>query len=552
MASQRNPNEQERQQSTSPSIAESTRTSRLFIVIVCVLFRWWNAYLTRTYDNPDEYWQAPEVAHRLVFGYGYLTWEWTHHIRSFFHPLVFAFLYKCLAWCHLDSPSLLITAPRYFQATISAFGDVATHILAKKIYGNRLAPFILFVTLSSWFNFLMAPRTLSNTMETVFTVIAMKSWPFPGTATTIHWLSDYRKSLLWASLACITRPTNALIWGFLGLQLLYHTPSSNHQRWTILVNAVLILSILLMLNVIVDTYFYTGKFPQFHSFRYQDLVFVPWTFIKTNVFQSIAIFYGAHPFHWYVTQGLPLMLLSFLPLTIIGMVTGTSTTATALASSSLKQLVLCVVFVYSLLSHKEFRFIYPIFPLLMIFTAHGLSITWQKLGAHVKRRWCLVIILWMTQLILALYVSLWHQRGVMDVMIWLRQQQQPPMSVGFLMPCHSTPWHSVMHQTDRRDDDMMWFLTCEPPLQTTLLENNNNSLDQADLFYRDPVTFLSNFSSHPWPTTLVMFEHLLAQPGITHLLVQEKGYVECQRFFNSHMHWDKRRKGDVVVLCASS
>jgi GPI mannosyltransferase 3 len=33
------------------------------------LLSWW---CVRTYFNPDEYWQGPEVAHHLVFGTGYL------------------------------------------------------------------------------------------------------------------------------------------------------------------------------------------------------------------------------------------------------------------------------------------------------------------------------------------------------------------------------------------------------------------------------------------------------------------------------------------------
>lgn len=302
-----------------------------------------------------------------------------------------------------------------------------------------------------------------------------------------------------------------------------------------------------MLNVLVDTYFYTGHLPStsLHSLAYQDWVFVPWTFIKTNVFQSIAIFYGAHPWHWYLSQGLPLMLLTFLPLTILGLLAPTPPSAATTAASALKQVVLWVVCVYSLLSHKEFRFIYPIFPLLMIFTAYGLSTVWRKLNT--KLRWALVLALWLTQLALALYVSLWHQRGVMDVMTWLRQQQQPSQSVGFLMPCHSTPWQSVMHQMDRKDDAKMWFLTCDPPLHGTTTDDD----DEAAVFYRDPVAFLSTLHHHPWPAMLVMFDPLLAHPGVPDLL-QAKGYVECQRFFNSHVHWDGRRKGDVVVLCASS
>jgi phosphatidylinositol glycan class B len=39
---------------------------------VALLFRLANAVLTRTYAAPDEHWQAPEVAHRLVFGSGYM------------------------------------------------------------------------------------------------------------------------------------------------------------------------------------------------------------------------------------------------------------------------------------------------------------------------------------------------------------------------------------------------------------------------------------------------------------------------------------------------
>lgn len=35
-----------------------------------------------------------EVAHRTVFSYGHLTWEWAAGIRSYVHPLLFAALYR--------------------------------------------------------------------------------------------------------------------------------------------------------------------------------------------------------------------------------------------------------------------------------------------------------------------------------------------------------------------------------------------------------------------------------------------------------------------------
>ncbi|KAI8338676.1 Alg9-like mannosyltransferase family-domain-containing protein [Chlamydoabsidia padenii] len=504
--------------------AESTRGSKRFILGLFLLFRWLNASLTKTFDNPDEFWQSTEVAHRLVFGSGYLTWEWIHGIRSYFHPLIFAGLYKLMQICHLDTPSLMVSAPKYLQASLSALGDVATYTLAKKIYGNQLAPFILFVLLDSWFHFLMAARTLSNTLETVFTMLAMQHWPFPGMAN--QKLSTYRKSLLWASLACITRPTNALIWIFLGLQLLHYAPTYR-QKWTIFANAALIVSLILGMNVILDTYIYTGQL-----FDYQQLVFVPWAFIHTNIVQSIALFYGAHPYHWYLSQGLPLMLFTYIPFTLYGLWHQTTTTTRALA-----QLVIWMIGVYSLLSHKEFRFLYPIFPVLLIFTAHGLYLIWRQQQRKIK--YILVTLVGLSQVALAIYVSLWHQRGVMDVMAWLNTQDST--GVGFLMPCHSTPWQSALHN---RPMESLWFLTCEPPLD----QENNTYLDQADQFYANPALFLSTWTR--WPDTLVMFDQLLtAYPDVASLLKQEHGYMECQRFFNTHVHWDSRRKGDVVAFC---
>jgi phosphatidylinositol glycan class B len=50
---------------------EEVPASRAFWAAV-LAFRTWNSLFVRTSFNPDEYWQGPEVAHRLVFGYGHL------------------------------------------------------------------------------------------------------------------------------------------------------------------------------------------------------------------------------------------------------------------------------------------------------------------------------------------------------------------------------------------------------------------------------------------------------------------------------------------------
>ncbi len=62
------------------------KESTLLAIVVRVLI----AVSTRTYFQPDEYFQSLEPAHHLVFGYGHLTWEWmaSPPIRSIFYPLV--------------------------------------------------------------------------------------------------------------------------------------------------------------------------------------------------------------------------------------------------------------------------------------------------------------------------------------------------------------------------------------------------------------------------------------------------------------------------------
>ncbi|CEP11954.1 hypothetical protein [Parasitella parasitica] len=381
----------------------STISSRTFIFVTCLLFRLLNAYYTRTYDNPDEYWQGHEVAHELVFGNGYLTWEWREKIRSFLHPITIALAYKVVQLLGLQNTHVLVAAPRYFQATLAAVADVATYTLAKKVIGNDIALSMLFTTLCSWFNFQMAARTLSNSMEMVFTIIALNYWPLPGIVKTTGKSWAYK----WIDLAISGGPFTAMF--------------------------------------------------------------------KQRIYT------------W-------------------------------------------VVVIYSLLPHKEFRFIFPIVPLMLMIAAYGI----QQTGSPRWRKRIMLFLVF-TQLPMALYTSIWHQRGVVDVMLWMRSQPRN-ISVGVLMPCHSTPWYSIIH-----DNIPMWFLTCEPPL------GESNELDEADQFYANPTEFLKTHQKDRlWPTThLLLFDNLI--PKIREYLDKE-GYKECQRFFNSHFHDDERRRGDVVLV----
>lgn len=111
--------------SNSKSLLPKETSTKLFLLFLT--FRFLNAiFLSRTFFQPDEYWQSLEVAHRFVFGYGYLTWEWKSDpvengsfslenlslngpIRSFAFPSLFVPVYYLLKVLKLDDTFWLVS-----------------------------------------------------------------------------------------------------------------------------------------------------------------------------------------------------------------------------------------------------------------------------------------------------------------------------------------------------------------------------------------------------------------------------------------------------------
>ncbi|RUS35078.1 Alg9-like mannosyltransferase family-domain-containing protein [Jimgerdemannia flammicorona] len=439
----------------------------------------------------------------------------------------------------------IFLAPHLLQAVFAGVGDYYTCRFAQKAVGMWISPTILFSTLTSWFNLHTAVRPLSNSLETVLTVVALFYWPLPGVVAEIdpRWQSGLRVALVWAAVSCVIRPTNGVVWLFLGVHLLWRCPN---RQLSIMINTAIVMVLAFGTVLTLDTYLYTGSF----SALLTAPIIAPLNFLRVNVFNSISLFYGIHSWHWYLTQGLPVLLTTFLPLFISGLWLSYADPALRTRTIPLLYLLAFVISVYSLLPHKEFRFIYPLLPILLLFASIGLH------NLSPKHKWLAMVALVMTNIPMALYTSIWHQRGVVDVMRWVRERAQPGMEVEFLMPCHSTPWYSEVHDKEVN----LEFLGCEPPLDPT----DPTYMDEADVFYANPRRFIldrfnrSSVQGRAWPTHLVMFEALLKmedEDGSLRGLFLGKGengegiYRECARFFNTHFNGDWRRKGDVIVLC---
>jgi len=199
---------------------------------------------------------------------------------------------------------------------------------------------------------------------------------------------------------------------------------------------------------------------------YGHWVLTPVRFLRFNVLENLSVFYGTHPWHWYATQGVPLVAGTLLWPAAVGVSAGRGVPAVRWLAG----LAVWAVAAYSLLAHKEFRFIHPVVPLVAVLGGVGiahLATAGRSAGPRRPAWWrrprAVLTAVAATQLPLAAYLGLVHQRGVVDVAHWLRHRPAAtaaqPWSAAFLMPCHSTPWQAFVHQPAAE----LEFVTCEPP-----------------------------------------------------------------------------------------
>ncbi|AEO57416.1 glycosyltransferase family 22 protein [Thermothelomyces thermophilus ATCC 42464] len=499
------------------------------ILRVLLLFRFINALCVRTFFQPDEYFQALEPAWRVAFGAdsgAWLTWEWQHQLRSSLHPAIFGLAYKA-AESLMSSLSLfppfkalmLVALPRTLQAVFAALADFYTWKLAMDIYGRQSnAPWAaLWMTVLNPWQWYCSTRTFSNSLETTLTIAALCYWPWEVLIDTKASrsqplqqegrLSSLRISLVLAAVAVLLRPTNLLIWLVVsGLSLIRLTPLGNSPLQTSTIVILLRESIIcgatvLAVSLISDRlYFGFWTFPPYKWFYF-------------NISQSLAVFYGRMPWHYYVSQGVPLLTTTFLPFTIVGLYKATSSTNT-LQSRILKTLnlsVLTMITILSFISHKEVRFIYPLLPMLHILSAPYFTAFFTQPasssaapssdGPVSLRRKLTLANLISLNILLAGYLSLFHQPAPLSVLSFLRTEFErihpdaldidvPASPQGgkgekelfalFLTPCHSTPWRSHLVYPALRAR----ALTCEPPLHIARgTKERETYLDEADRFY---------------------------------------------------------------------
>lgn len=492
------------------------------IGLVIFVIRLINALTIQTFFQPDEFYQSLEPAHSLVFGYGYITWEWKHALRTSIHPLLYALGYKLGAIISkltgTNEATLVMLMPKIIGAIMATIGEIHLYKWALTYSRNGLtAKFVLILSLLNPFNWYIITRSFSNSLEMILTTVALAYWPWRSIDTNRLYLS-----CCFAFISCIIRPTNAIIWMILGVYFIIpFTPSDIIKvGFKLMIEFTVVIGITMGLDRLFYGYF---TLPLYN-------------FIEFNVIKNLSIFYGSSPWHFHIFQSVPVMLMTYLPLFLYSVIKF-KLYGTILGMVSMGTLIL-----FSIIDHKEFRFIYPLMPIFLLFSSYSLK------DIYLKRKYFKGIMITMTVInaMIAIVFNNINEKGEMDIIQYLRTNQLVN-DFGFLTPCHSTPWQSHLHNP--MFESSSWFITCEPPLHLdkATLDIIKTYRDESDQLFDDPIGFMNrNFpTKYNWPSHLIIYENFIEM----HPILIDNGYNICHRVFNSYFHWDPRRRGDLVVYC---
>ena len=265
---------------------------------------------------------------------------------------------------------------------------------------------------------------------------------------------------------------------------------------------------------------------------YNRWTFVPLNFLYINFLHpnSISSHYGINNFFWYLTNGLPMIFFYRLPFIFLG----------AFHSKRLTIISLFTIFAYTLNIHKEFRFLTQILPILFVLEAHGIDWCIRRLRSN-KLRW-IIFVSFIGHLFIGIYFSLIDRQGQINIMHYIRTnlitENQEKLSIDFLLPCHSTPYYSLIH----RNDIELNFLTCQPNLDN----RTNDYIDEADQFFSKPIESLKKRLDNYKSTHLVMFDLFYDQ--VKDLFEEDQTFFVKEILFNSHIQHTSRHGKMIYVL----
>ncbi|MEW5922826.1 MAG: hypothetical protein AB1746_02450 [Candidatus Zixiibacteriota bacterium] len=131
------------------------------------------ALISENINHPDEIFQVLEQAHRVVFGYGIIPWEYRLAARTWLVPgimTIFLYPFKILG---LDNPHIYIPGIKIIMSLISLSIVVSSYYIGKKLVSHRAGLWAAFFS-AVWYEIIyFSIRPMSEVWAATFFMAAM-------------------------------------------------------------------------------------------------------------------------------------------------------------------------------------------------------------------------------------------------------------------------------------------------------------------------------------------------------------------------------------------
>ncbi|RHW69042.1 GPI alpha-mannosyltransferase III [Trypanosoma brucei equiperdum] len=430
-----------------------------WLISLTFIYRLFLCATIRTVEAPDEWWQSTEVAYNMVFGKGHLPWEWRYGLRSVLFPAVVALPFYLLKLLGRDTTWAVWFAPRVLQALVLTLIDVSVfcmgatldELLAKrelelaeetrqsKTKGfsyfcevsvsrsrrgicNSISYTALLLSLSNWYMAYCGVRLYGNVIEALLVLLTLQQ-------------RRYVPFLLLTGLASAIRVTSAVV---LSPLVFRHLANATREHGFIrglfrIVLTGLIVLVAVLGGVMVLDYCFYGRW-----------VLTPLAFFRFNVLHNLSRFFGEHPWYFYVGPVLVGIVGPHVLFTIAApLVLWRDTASRAVSRPVLGMLGIgaWTLGFYSLIDHKEMRFVFVVIPLSLI-TAAFVLVRWSRASAVVVKMNRLFVLFNIVMIYLMGYV---YRRGPLDVMAEVRDGPRINR-LDVIATCYTVPGYSYMHK----------------------------------------------------------------------------------------------------------
>ncbi len=318
------------------------------VIAAGLILRLFVAIYSHWIGHPDEIFQYLEQAHRLVYGYGFVPWEYRFGTRNWLLPGILAaplFAFRSLG---LDQPSVYVPAIKCLCALLSVTAVYSCYVIGRNLFDEGTAR-LAAVFSAFWFELIRASVLATPEVMGAYALLG-------ALALLTKEPSTYRAVALGLLIGAsvVLRVQYAVPAGILWLMAV-----ASWGRWRA-AGIALSGTVALATAAVVDTL--TWGMPLISY----------WNTVVFNVVHGVSRLFGKDPFYQYLvwmfgaSAGLHLLAVAY------GVLRWRRTWPILL-------LIASILVPHSIIAHKEYRFVFAAVPLLLVLLAYGVG----RVGGYV-------------------------------------------------------------------------------------------------------------------------------------------------------------------------